>query len=81
MDLPSKGILAEEEGPVEYSESRDREMVVELEKECEFINGDEPRKNKSKATSKGVSISTYTISSDPLCRIRPYPLRVMLVGT
>ena len=52
----------------EFNEDRDTEVVGKLERNCEI------------GSKKGVSIFTYMIGHDPLCRIRLYPLHVMLVG-
>ncbi|KAK4782807.1 hypothetical protein SAY86_007181 [Trapa natans] len=85
-ELESKGTLEKEEGEVivrEYSESKDKELVMELEKRFEFIkrsDGSDMSNSKANSSPKGVSIPTNTISGDPLCRIRPYPLRIMLVA-
>ncbi|KAK7854335.1 probable N-acetyltransferase HLS1-like [Quercus suber] len=52
----------------EFNEDRDIEVVGKLERNCEI------------GSKKGVSIFTYMIGHDPLCRIRLYPLHVMLVA-
>lgn len=54
----------------EFDEDRDIEVVGKLERICEM------------GSKTGVSIFTnmIAISCDPLCRIRFYPLHVILVG-
>ncbi|KAK3002569.1 hypothetical protein RJ639_022064 [Escallonia herrerae] len=49
-----------------FNEERDQEMVTKLERKC-------------KIGSKGISMFT-NMMGDPLCRIRFYPVRVMLVA-
>lgn len=51
----------------EFSEDTDIEVVGKLERDCEI------------ESKKGVSIFT-SMMGDPFCRIRFYPLHVMLVG-
>ena len=51
----------------EFIWERDWEVVQKLERNCEI------------ASRRGFSILTNTLG-DPLCRIRLYPLHVMLVG-
>lgn len=51
----------------EYNEDTDMEVVGRLEKNCEI------------GSNKEVSIFT-NMKGDPLCRIRFYPIHVMLVG-
>lgn len=51
----------------EFNEETDIEAVEELEKNCEI------------GYKKGISIFS-SMMGDPLCRIRLYPVHVMLVG-
>lgn len=51
----------------EFNEDRDIEVVGKLERDCDI------------GSKKGISIFTNMID-DPFCRIRFYPLHVMLVG-
>lgn len=51
----------------EFNEERDMKVVEKLERNCEI------------GSRKGLSILT-NMMGDPLCRIRLYPIRVMLVG-
>ncbi|XVE82266.1 hypothetical protein DITRI_Ditri15bG0134500 [Diplodiscus trichospermus] len=53
----------------EFDDGRDVEVVGKLEKNCE-IGSD----------NKGTSIFTNMMGTDPLCRIRFYPLHLMLVA-
>ncbi|XVF62450.1 hypothetical protein PTKIN_Ptkin09bG0008900 [Pterospermum kingtungense] len=52
----------------EFDDGRDTEVVGKLEKNCEIIG-----------SNKGTSIFT-NMKGDPLCRIRFYPLHLMLVA-
>lgn len=54
----------------EYDEERDFKMVVELEKSC---------KTTASPSNEGMSILSNMMGDDPLCRIRLYPLHVLLV--
>lgn len=51
----------------EFNEERDIEVVGKLERDCDI------------GSKKGISIFNSMIG-DPFCRIRFYPLHVMLVG-
>lgn len=51
----------------EFNEERDMKVVEKLERNCEI------------GSRQGLSILT-NMMGDPLCRIRLYPIRVMLVG-
>lgn len=54
----------------EYDEERDFKMVTELEKSCKTIGS---------PSNEGMSIFSSMMGDDPLCRIRLYPLHVLLV--
>lgn len=53
----------------EFDEDRDIEMVGKLERNCEVVSKME--------VSNSINM---TAIGDPLCRVRFYPLHVMLVG-
>ncbi|KAL1803693.1 hypothetical protein ACET3Z_032340 [Daucus carota] len=55
----------------EYDEERDFKMVVELEKSC---------KTTASPSNEGMSILSNMMGDDPLCRIRLYPLHVLLIA-
>lgn len=54
----------------EYDEEGDFKMVMELEKSCKTITS---------PSNEGISILSSMMGDDPLCRIRLYPLHILLV--
>lgn len=56
----------------EYNEERDFEVAMKLEKSCKI--------GSNSSNKAGISIFTNMIGDDPLCRIRLYPVHVMLVS-